>query len=262
MNVVVRGRRCRFAFTGFKLHSLLIIVVFLWVLVSYFFSFLAFIIDPQSKTTITFSSVHLSHPEPPLPPLPLPENPKNDDYFLPLSSIRHLGSSVNAVSFSNIDPLLSMTTQELSDNVVDVMICSDSKNYPALVTLISSILRNEKKQRTVFFHLLLPREDMLYVEKWLLYHFYNEITFEMIDFDETLVQDLIVLPEGSKRQELASVYNFARFFIGDLFPYLNRRLVYVDDDCIVQGSVSDLRDVTIEPGKIAAFSTDDLNTLQ
>jgi lipopolysaccharide biosynthesis glycosyltransferase len=37
-------------------------------------------------------------------------------------------------------------------------------------------------------------------------------------------------------QELGSPLNFARYFIGELFPDLDRRLCYIDDDVIVRGA--------------------------
>eukprot|EP00123_Amoebidium_parasiticum_P009828 comp19732_c0_seq1/m.23523 comp19732_c0_seq1/g.23523 ORF comp19732_c0_seq1/g.23523 comp19732_c0_seq1/m.23523 type:complete len:439 (-) comp19732_c0_seq1:520-1836(-) len=140
---------------------------------------------------------------------------------------------------------------------VDVMICSDERTLGGMVAVMSSVLSNTNS--FVYFHLVVPPSAASQLTTWVLHYFPNA-TFEVIPFDESLVKDLILVK--GERKELGSPLNFARFVLPQLLPHFNRRLVYIDDDCLVRGDIKELRNLPLEAGMVGAFATDDRNMLR
>ncbi|KNC78230.1 hypothetical protein SARC_09332 [Sphaeroforma arctica JP610] len=112
-----------------------------------------------------------------------------------------------------------------------------------------------------FFHLVLLPEDVEHIKAWLLHYYPTELAMEIIHFDASLVEGNVRV--RGKRKELGSPLNFARFWLPDLLPDITQeRILYLDDDTLVRGNLREMRDLTLQPGHVAAFVPDTVNKMK
>ncbi|XP_076452128.1 glycosyltransferase 8 domain-containing protein 1-like isoform X2 [Babylonia areolata] len=145
-------------------------------------------------------------------------------------------------------PTRGFDTQE----VVHVVITSDSHTVGGMVTLINSIVSNTHSP--VVFHLITDAQTSPHLRTWLMQTKLWNINFEIKEFPMEWLEGKIKVRGG--RMELANPLNYARFYLPDLFPGIDGRMVYIDDDCIVQGDIAELFHMRLKPGTLAAFSED------
>nr|AYH91788.1 glycosyltransferase 8 domain-containing protein 1-like protein [Pomacea canaliculata] len=138
------------------------------------------------------------------------------------------------------------------DDAVHVVIASDSNTIGGMIALINSILSNTKAK--VMFHLITDSETSYHLGMWLMKTKLSVINYEVKIFPKSLVEGKIKVRGG--RPELANPVNYARYYLPELFPNILGRIVYIDDDCIVQGDIQELYQMKIKPGNLAAFSED------
>ncbi|KAL5014319.1 hypothetical protein ScPMuIL_008589 [Solemya velum] len=124
---------------------------------------------------------------------------------------------------------------------VHVCITSDKNTIGGMVTLINSIHRNSK--HPLMFHLTVDQDSGEHISKWLEVGELRDVMYEVKVFQREWVQGKITL-------------NYARYYIPRLFPNLTGRVVFVDDDCIVQGDIYDLYNMKLKPDHMIAFSDD------
>ncbi|KAK6997795.1 Glycosyltransferase 8 domain-containing protein 1 [Biomphalaria glabrata] len=138
------------------------------------------------------------------------------------------------------------------DQTLHVCIASDHKTLGGMIALINSIIINTNSE--VKFHLIVDSQSVDRVTIWIKSTKLRYIDFEVKAFPEEWVDGKIKIRAG--RKELASPLNYARYYLPRLFPDINDRIVYIDDDCIVQGDIKFLYHMHIRPGHWAAFSAD------
>uniref|UniRef100_A0A8C6KQF9 Glycosyltransferase 8 domain containing 2 n=1 Tax=Nothobranchius furzeri TaxID=105023 RepID=A0A8C6KQF9_NOTFU len=128
-------------------------------------------------------------------------------------------------------PRQGASNQALSedDNVVPVVICASEERMGATMATINSIISNT--DTSVFFYVVTLRDAV-----------------KLIRFDACSYEPL----KGEAR--LFSL-NFVRFYL-PLLGISHKRVIYLDDDVIVQGDIRDLYDVKLKAGHAAAFATD------
>nr|KAG5710080.1 hypothetical protein BaRGS_030156 [Batillaria attramentaria] len=114
---------------------------------------------------------------------------------------------------------------------VHVVITSDGNTVGGMVTLINSIVSNT--EATVMFHLVTDQETKDHLQTWLMKTKLQKINYEIKVFPTEWVEGKIKVRGG--REELASPMNYARYYLPRLFPNIKGRVVFIDDDCIVQG---------------------------
>lgn len=139
---------------------------------------------------------------------------------------------------------------ELNDTV-HVCITSDKNNLMGTIALINSIDQNSK--HPVKYHLVVDKGSGKHIRTWIEKSRLHDIMYEVKEFPEEWVAGKIKVRGG--RQELANPLNYARYYLPQLFPDL-RRIVFIDDDCIVQGDIKELYDVQLDMDHWAAFSED------
>lgn len=139
---------------------------------------------------------------------------------------------------------------ELNDTV-HVCITSDKNTLGGMVALINSIDLNSK--HPVKFHLVVDRESVEHLKTWIEKTRLHDIMYEVKGFPEEWVAHKIKVRGG--RPELGSPLNYARYYLPKLFPDL-KRIVFIDDDAIVQGDIKELYDVKLDSKHWAAFSDD------
>jgi len=135
---------------------------------------------------------------------------------------------------------------------VHVCLTSDKNTIGGMVTVMNSILSNTKSP--VKFHLVTDKESEDHLNLWLMTSKLKNASFEIKVFPREWVENKIRIRGG--RKELGSALNYARYYLPKLFPDLKQRIVFVDDDCIVQGDIKELYDTPIQAGHLAAFSQD------
>lgn len=139
----------------------------------------------------------------------------------------------------------------LSD-AVHVCIMSDANTLGGMMALINSIRVHTK--HNVMFHLVVDDDSLEHARAWIETTKLHEIFYEIRVFPEELVKGKIKVRGG--RKELASPLNFARYYLPQLFPRLHGRILYIDDDSIVQSDVHELYNMKLKEGHVAAFSKD------
>ncbi|KAK7093286.1 glycosyltransferase 8 domain-containing protein 1-like [Littorina saxatilis] len=139
-----------------------------------------------------------------------------------------------------------------TEEAVHVVIASDSNTLGGMIALINSIVSNTKS--LVFFHLITDKASSEHLKTWLMKSKLQSINYEIKEFPVEWVEGKIKVRGG--REELANPLNYARYYLPKLFPNIEGRVVYIDDDCIVQGDVKHLYDMKMHPGTLASFSED------
>ncbi|XP_021353559.1 glycosyltransferase 8 domain-containing protein 1-like isoform X2 [Mizuhopecten yessoensis] len=139
-----------------------------------------------------------------------------------------------------------------STDAVHVCIMSDSNTIGGMMALINSIRLNTKHD--VMFHLFVDRKSMDHARIWIETSTLLVIFYDLHVFPQEWVKGKIKVRGG--RPELASPMNFGRYYLPRLFPDFHGRVLYIDDDSIVQGDVYELYNMKLKPGHAAAFSKD------
>ncbi|KAH0516404.1 Glycosyltransferase 8 domain-containing protein 2, partial [Microtus ochrogaster] len=89
--------------------------------------------------------------------------------------------------------------------------------------------------------------------KWIEHSKLREINFKIVEFNPIVLKGKI-RPDSS-RPELLQPLNFVRFYL-PLLIRQHEKVIYLDDDVIVQGDIQELYDTTLALGHAAAFSDD------
>ncbi|KAK3109025.1 hypothetical protein FSP39_021414 [Pinctada imbricata] len=143
-----------------------------------------------------------------------------------------------------------------TEDVIHVCVTSDRSRLGGMLALVNSIHRNTKYP--VLFHLIVDEESVQHARNWLEESQLRNIQYELIPFPEEIVEGKIRVRGG--RPDLASPLNYARYYLPQLMPTLKGRIIYVDDDCIVQGDIHELYRMKLHPPHLAAFSQDCMGT--
>uniref|UniRef100_A0A8D2ZID6 Glycosyltransferase 8 domain-containing protein 2 n=1 Tax=Scophthalmus maximus TaxID=52904 RepID=A0A8D2ZID6_SCOMX len=138
-----------------------------------------------------------------------------------------------------------------ADSVIPVIICASEERMGGTMATINSIYSNT--DASVFFYIVTFRDAVKltrqYIEKTKL----KGIRYKILEFNPMVLRGK-VKPDSS-RPELLHPLNFVRFYL-PLLDIKHRRVVYLDDDVIVQGDIKDLFNIHLKPGHAAAFATD------
>lgn len=141
---------------------------------------------------------------------------------------------------------------EPKDKAIHIVISSDNKTLGGMIALLNSIVSNTKS--LLFFHLITNTDTSKHLKAWITGSRLRDIKYEIVKFPEDWVAGKIKVRGG--RAELANPLNYARYYLPRLFPHIEGRVVYIDDDCIVQGDIEELYQMKFRPGTLAAFSDD------
>ncbi|XP_060069303.1 glycosyltransferase 8 domain-containing protein 2-like [Ylistrum balloti] len=137
-------------------------------------------------------------------------------------------------------------------DAVHVCIMSDVNTLGGMMALANSIMVNTKHD--VMFHLFVDRQSNDHARIWIETSKLLKMNYELRVFPQEWVKGKIKIRGG--RPELASPLNFGRYYLPQLFPDLHGRMLYIDDDSIVQGDIYELYNMDMKKGHAAAFSKD------
>ncbi|KTG45566.1 hypothetical protein cypCar_00026012 [Cyprinus carpio] len=151
--------------------------------------------------------------------------------------------------------VLPFETDFLSDHKVTrtgdeipVVITAPEERLGAAVTAMNSIYRNSKAN--VVFNIVTLNESVVHLRTWLSK---TDMKHKMIVFDPKILTGKI--SNDPQKVEAVKPLNFARFFLPVFLPD-TEKVIYLDDDVIVQGDIRELFDTSIKLGHAAAFSED------
>ncbi|VDI23066.1 Hypothetical predicted protein [Mytilus galloprovincialis] len=140
----------------------------------------------------------------------------------------------------------------LHKDAVHVCITSDKNTIGGMIALINSIYSNTKHH--VFFHLVVDAESQDHLRIWIETTKLKDIHYQIKVFPENWVKGKIKVRGG--RQDLAKPLNYARYYLPKLFPDIKGRVLFIDDDSIVQGDIKELYDMDLSPGHAVGFSSE------
>ncbi|GCB65393.1 hypothetical protein scyTo_0004779 [Scyliorhinus torazame] len=137
------------------------------------------------------------------------------------------------------------------ENVIPIIICAAEDRLAGTIATINSIYSNTNAN--IVFYIITLRDSLVHISKWIENTKLKGIRYKVMEFNAAVLQGKI--RPDSARPELLQPLNFVRYFI----PYLIRdheKVIYLDDDVIIQGDIQDLYDTALNPGHAAAFSMD------
>ncbi|XP_018585624.1 glycosyltransferase 8 domain-containing protein 2 isoform X3 [Scleropages formosus] len=140
---------------------------------------------------------------------------------------------------------------EASEAVIPVVICAAQERMGGTMATINSIHSNT--DASLFFYIITLRDAVQHVREYIGNSKLKGINYKIIEFNPMILKGR-VRPDSS-RPELLHPLNFVRFYL-PLLIIKHRRVVYLDDDVIVQGDIQELYNMKLQPGHAAAFASD------
>ncbi|EGD82678.1 hypothetical protein PTSG_03339 [Salpingoeca rosetta] len=141
--------------------------------------------------------------------------------------------------------------------VIHLVMSADGRRWPHALPTINSVLLNTRAAVTLYAVTDAPSATRTEV---LLKRAFPKLPITVRVLTEELLSKDKIKIRGN-RQTLANPMNYARYFIPDLFPEIESRFIYLDDDVIVQGDILELWEVDMLSRGIAV-STDCSDTAQ
>ncbi|XP_073802730.1 glycosyltransferase 8 domain-containing protein 2 isoform X4 [Danio rerio] len=135
---------------------------------------------------------------------------------------------------------------------VPVLICASEERIGASMTVINSVYSNS--QARVFFYIVTLRDAIKKIREYIEKTKLRNIRYKILEFNPMVLKGK-VHPDSS-RPELLHPLNFVRFYLPLLAIENHKRIVYLDDDVIVQGDIQELYNIKLKEGHAAAFASD------
>ncbi|XP_049892602.1 glycosyltransferase 8 domain-containing protein 2 isoform X1 [Epinephelus moara] len=138
-----------------------------------------------------------------------------------------------------------------ANNVIPIIICASEERIGATMATINSVYSNT--DASVFFYIVTLRDAVRLTRQYIGRTKLKGIKYKILEFNPMVLKGK-VKPDSS-RPDLLHPLNFVRFYL-PLLDINHKRVIYLDDDVIVQGDIKDLFNIKLKPGHAAAFSTD------
>ncbi|XP_008108795.1 glycosyltransferase 8 domain-containing protein 2 [Anolis carolinensis] len=141
-------------------------------------------------------------------------------------------------------------TEDMEDEI-PVVICAAAGRMGAAIAAVNSIYSNTDSN--VLFYVVGLKNGIPHIRKWIENSALKDIKFKIVEFNPMVLKGKI-RPDAA-RPELLQPLNFVRFYL-PLLIHEHEKVIYLDDDVIVQGDIQDLFDTKLARGHAAAFSDD------
>ncbi|XP_041442212.1 glycosyltransferase 8 domain-containing protein 2 isoform X2 [Xenopus laevis] len=141
--------------------------------------------------------------------------------------------------------------EEMEEDVIPVVICAARSRMGATIAAINSIYSNT--EANVLFYIVGLKNSIVHIRKWIEGTPLNKIHFKIVEFNPLVLKGK-VRPDAAF-PELLQPLNFVRFYL-PLLIQEHEKVIYLDDDVIVQGDIQELYETKISRGHAAAFSED------
>ncbi|XP_043943772.1 glycosyltransferase 8 domain-containing protein 2 [Protopterus annectens] len=140
---------------------------------------------------------------------------------------------------------------EEEEEEIPIVICAAAGRMGAAMAAINSIYSNT--DANVVFYIVGLKNSLPHIRKWIEHSKLKSINFKIIEFNPMVLKGKI--RQDSSRPELLQPLNFVRFYL-PLLIHHHEKVIYLDDDVIVQGDIQELYNTILSPGHSAAFSDD------
>ncbi|KAG1952843.1 glycosyltransferase 8 domain-containing protein 2 [Pimephales promelas] len=147
---------------------------------------------------------------------------------------------------------MGMEDEKEMDTDIPVVICASEERIGASMATINSVYSNSRA--SVFFYIVTLRDAIKKIREYIEKTKLRKIRYKILEFNPMVLKGK-VNPDSS-RPELLHPLNFVRFYLPLLAIENHERIVYLDDDVIVQGDIKELYDIKLKPGHAAAFASD------
>lgn len=125
---------------------------------------------------------------------------------------------------------------------LDVAICIDRMHFVGIVPMMRSLIANTRRPADVFFHIAVGIGETAELEALLGAAFPTPVfRHEIREFGSTPFLDDFIRAgkDFTYAAYTSSVMNFARFYLGEIYPELGK-FAYLDVDLIVAGDIAEL----------------------
>ncbi|XP_035281655.1 glycosyltransferase 8 domain-containing protein 2-like [Anguilla anguilla] len=141
--------------------------------------------------------------------------------------------------------------EEVDGNAILVVICAAKERMGGAMTTINSVRSNT--EANVIFYIVTLRDAVSYTRQYIENSDLKNIKFKILEFNPMVLKGKV--KSDSTRPDLKHPLNFVRFYL-PLLVIGHKKVIYLDDDVIVQGDIQDLYNTKLDPGHAAAFPTD------
>ncbi|XP_051546984.1 glycosyltransferase 8 domain-containing protein 2 isoform X2 [Myxocyprinus asiaticus] len=138
------------------------------------------------------------------------------------------------------------------DRDIPVLICASEERIGATMATINSVYSNTRA--SVFFYIVTLRDAIKKIREYIENTKLRKVRYKILEFNPMVLKGK-VNPDSS-RPELLHPLNFVRFYLPLLAIGNHKRIVYLDDDVIVQGDIQELYHIKLKHGHAAAFASD------
>nr|XP_017533967.2 glycosyltransferase 8 domain-containing protein 1 isoform X1 [Manis javanica] len=174
--------------------------------------------------------------------------------FLGLSSLlRNEVSDSGIVGLQPIDFVLNAPQHGADERQeeIPVVIAASEDRLGGAVAAINSIQHNTHSD--VIFYIVTLNSTADHLRSWLSSSTLKSIRYKIVNFDAKVLEGKV--KDDPDQGESMKPLTFARFYLPSLVPRA-KKVIYVDDDVIVQGDILALYNTPLKPGHAAAFSED------
>lgn len=141
--------------------------------------------------------------------------------------------------------------EDKEEDVVPIVICSSEERMGATMAAVNSVHSNTDAR--LFFYIVTLRDAVKLTRRYIEKTQLKGIKYKIVEFNPMVLKGK-VKPDSS-RPDLLHPLNFVRFYL-PLLEISHKRVIYLDDDVIVQGNIADLFNIQLKAGHAAAFATD------
>ncbi|XP_012674095.1 glycosyltransferase 8 domain-containing protein 2 [Clupea harengus] len=134
---------------------------------------------------------------------------------------------------------------------IPVVICASEERLGGAMATINSVQSNT--EASVFFYIITLRDSIKRIRQYIENTQLKRIKYKILEFNPMVLKGK-VKPESS-RPDLLHPLNFVRFYL-PLLAINQKKIIYLDDDVIVQGDIKELFQIKLRPGHAAAFASD------
>uniref|UniRef100_W5UKY8 Glycosyltransferase 8 domain-containing protein 2 n=1 Tax=Ictalurus punctatus TaxID=7998 RepID=W5UKY8_ICTPU len=135
---------------------------------------------------------------------------------------------------------------------IPVVICAAEERLGAAMATINSVYSNTRAN--VLFYIVTLRDAIKLARQYIKKTKLKQIKYKILEFNPMVLKGK-VKPDSS-RPDLLHPLNFVRFYLPLLAISNHKKIVYLDDDIIVQGDIKDLYSIKLHSGHAAAFASD------
>lgn len=136
-----------------------------------------------------------------------------------------------------------------SENVIHVCFVSDEKFMTPTTVALASVLKNSDRDDEFHFYIIDMGISKISKAKILALKRIKNFKIDFLNISDGRIK--LIPVDGRKKSQRVGVATYARIFLCDLFPHLNK-ILYLDGDILVRGSLKELWRTEIKNHYLAA----------